>query len=747
MQRISAWRSASSRQSVIGMLVAVVVFVVAAASAPGSSGSPIVGADDTVPSQIANSGAPATPELVAGELVGGASRFVPIPPTRALDTRSSSSYARMFGGSSISLDPISGTGVAAAAGVDPDDVTAVVVNTTIVRADGRGFATMWPTGSERPTAATNNTEFEGHTIGNLVIAPLGLERKISIFASTDVHVTVDVLAVFVSSGTTSEGRFEQLGPIRHTDTRDTNDPMAANERRRFDLTTAGVPADATGVVMNLTGFRSNGPGFYRVWAAGAPEPDTANVNLIGAGFAAGNQVISPVTDGQVDVFTNVGSDITIDVTGYFTGPSAASTTDGLFVPLAPGRLLDSREPGGPTGLTGGARLAGAVAFELPVAGRIGVPNGEAMAVALNITGNQTGGRGFVKASAAGAPEPATSSLNFTAAGQTVPNHAITSIDPTSGAVDLLPSVDTHLIVDASGYFLADGAPAPPPSAFGKSVDPGSFVPAPLGEPPAAGPYDFLFDRSRYLSTGVRPNPTIASRYDACAPIRYALNVDIADDAAIADLITSIEEVERYTGIDFDYAGVTSAGMVIDDEILLPEAFSPMLPYRYLPPGADVVIGYSQSSDTPGLRGGVIGVGGGLRVPSSSLMFRGFAIIDLPDLPMSSERIATTTHELGHLMGLGHVSDFDPRTGLPSDRFQGLGPIAGQWNASDLLEQLMYPQLNPSTTTFSPGDIRGLWELYGTQTCAARGTLETHTSTPNDVPDEIDWRDVEIVVET
>ena len=81
----------------------------------------------------------------------------------------------------------------------------------------------------------------------------------------------------------------------------------------------------------------------------------------------------------------------------------------------------------------------------------------------------------------------------------------------------------------------------------------------------------------------RPNPTIKAAWDNCQPIDYAINVDLADnDAQIQMLIDSIEEIERYTGIDFRYVGVTSAGMNIDDQILLPESFSPKPPYKYLP---------------------------------------------------------------------------------------------------------------------------------------------------------------------
>ena len=686
--------------------------------APGGPGTEPVSAQESEPEPESD---PETDPDVDDEL-SGASKFVPVAPRRVLDTRTSSDFARIWNRTSLSFDPVTDTGVAAAAGVEPDDITAVVVNNTLVKAGGGGFATVWPTGSERPLTATNNILFKGHNIGNLVIAPLGLERKISVYADRNTDVTVDVLGVFVRSDESTDGRFVQLGPIRHTDTRDTT-PLAAGETRTFDLTTAGVPVDAVGVSMNVTAFRSNGKGFHRIWASGTPAPNTANINVLEEGYRAGNQVISGLTDGKVDVFTDVGSDLTIDITGYFTGSAGAASTDGLFVPIAPRRFLDSRRPSDEDGLTGGSRLIAGESFRLPVAGRFTVPTVGVEAVAFNITGVQAGSQGFVKAYPTGSTVPATSSLNFTGAGQTVPNHAITAIDPTTGSVELLPSVNTHLTVDATGYFLNDVGVVPPAMTATKTVDPGTFVPAKLPGAPAPGPYDFLQAQREFFITGERKEPVLDFAYDACAPIRYALNVDLANDEQIADLITSIEAVEAASGVDFQFAGVTSAGMNIDSEIIEPEnprLFDEPLPYRYLPPGADIVIGYSNSADSALLQGAVVGVGGGLPILAGDQFryIRGFAIIDLADLPTTGTRLATTTHELGHLMGLAHVYDHVPGTfpQVPSTLFQGLDPQSGTWSTEVMRAQLMYPFLNAvdPINQFDAGDLNGLFQLYGTQ---------------------------------
>ncbi len=700
--------------------------------------------------------AQADSDLDAGsaEIVGTASAYEAITPIRILDTRSDAGIKRLWVESAFSIDPVTNTGVAAAAGVDPSEITAVVVNMTMVNAGDRGFGTVWPTGSERLVTSINNVEFERHTRPNLVIAPLGLDNKISVYGSTITDVVLDVLGVFVASGPTTAGRFEPLGPVRAFDSREPGDSeFDRGQTQTIDLTPAGVPADATGVVLNVTAIRSRARGNYRVWAAGEPRPEHSNVNVLSENYNAGNQVISGLTDGKIDIYSTSGGGMTIDVTGYFTGSGGDPTTEGLFVPFTPGRLLDTREDNTSIGLNGGAEVEANEEYTLQVAGRLDIPESGAKAVALNLTSVRAEDRGYLKAYANGAPEPETSSLNYTAAGQIVPNHAITSINTTNGQITLQSLRQSHLAVDASGYFLdAEATPPVGSKPVDKVVTPGNYVPAHLpAVAPTSGPYDFLFDRGAFFRNGFRPNPTIKAAWDSCQPIDYALNVDLADnDAQIQVLIDSIEEMEFYTGIDFRYRGVTSAGMNLDDQIVLPESFSPEPPYKYLPPMAgggevDFVIGFSNVDDTPELAGGVIGVGGSLRrgadAGGRAEALRGFAVIDLSDMydggPETTETLrnikAATTHELGHMMGLGHV-----------DTSANGGGLGGSFPSTVIRDQLMYPALksvasDPDFDVFDEGDQRGLYELYANRPCAASGALGGGASQF----EEINWAEVEV----
>ncbi len=122
-----------------------------------------------------------------------------------------------------------------------------------------------------------------------------------------------------------------------------------------------------------------------------------------------------------------------------------------FVPFVPARLADTRD-GQPTtdGLFagGGARVAGSV-FELPVAGRGGVP-ADAAAVALNVTAVGASPGGHVTVFPCGATQPTASNLNFVA-GSIVPNAVVSKIG-VGGKVCFFVSDGTHLIIDVNGSF-------------------------------------------------------------------------------------------------------------------------------------------------------------------------------------------------------------------------------------------------------------------------------------------------------
>lgn len=82
--------------------------------------------------------------------------------------------------------------------------------------------------------------------------------------------------------------------------------------------------------------------------------------------------------------------------GNPSAPGEIGVTLSRYLPIVPGRLLDTRSEGEPPADGAITRLA--------VAGRLGVP-ADATAVALNVTATETTGPGFVTLWPAGLPRP------------------------------------------------------------------------------------------------------------------------------------------------------------------------------------------------------------------------------------------------------------------------------------------------------------------------------------------------------
>jgi hypothetical protein len=123
------------------------------------------------------------------------SSFVPISPTRILDTRPVPLNVGGF------LGPLA-TGqthtfqVTGVAGV-PTNATAVVMNVTVDKATGASFLTVFPAGATRPNASNLNW-IAGNTIPNLVTVKIGAGGQVSIYNNNaTVHAIADVAGYFV----------------------------------------------------------------------------------------------------------------------------------------------------------------------------------------------------------------------------------------------------------------------------------------------------------------------------------------------------------------------------------------------------------------------------------------------------------------------------------------------------------------------------------------------------------------------
>jgi hypothetical protein len=138
----------------------------------------------------------------------------------------------------------------------------------------------------------------------------------------------------------------------------------------------------------------------------------------------------------------------------FLNPSTNSvpTAASQFITVAPCRVVDTRNA---NGLYGGPKLVGGASrsFMIPSGPCPGIPAGVAYSLNLTVTQPEAD-NGFLKAYPSGSAQPLIASLNFNA-NETRGNAAIVPADGV-GSIDIFTNVNTHLIIDINGYFMAAG---------------------------------------------------------------------------------------------------------------------------------------------------------------------------------------------------------------------------------------------------------------------------------------------------
>jgi hypothetical protein len=139
---------------------------------------------------------------VVGWFTGGStaavSAFVSPVPDRWVDTRSGlGAPARPVAPARPIEIPVVGRTMTVAGQVVtvPADVEAVAMNIVSAAAPGSGYLTVWPCGTTRPT--TSNLNYPGRTVvANNVVASVGVNGSVCLYAHSDTHVVVDVTGFF-----------------------------------------------------------------------------------------------------------------------------------------------------------------------------------------------------------------------------------------------------------------------------------------------------------------------------------------------------------------------------------------------------------------------------------------------------------------------------------------------------------------------------------------------------------------------
>ncbi|MDH6135410.1 hypothetical protein P3T37_004825 [Kitasatospora sp. MAA4] len=350
--------------------------------------------------------------------------YVPVAPTRLVDTRN------IAGGR---LAPNSAMLVATHV---PASATAVVLNVTATGASDSTHIDVAPT--EESSTSTLNL-VPGQTVANLATVAVDPNGNVSVRNNSgSVDVVVDLFGYYAPA---TADRFTTTAPTRLLDTRNgSGTPLGSGAVTTVQVAGVnGVPADATAAVFNLTATEPDTDGYLAAYADGAARPGTSNVNFT-RGQTVPNQAIVPIgADGKVAIYNFAGhTQVVADLFGYYSPEGK-----GLFTPVAPTRLVDTRNGAG-TKVGPGSWLpvSAAVPFGVPA---------NATAAVLNVTATEPDTASYLAVRADGSGTPGTSNLNLVP-GQTVANHVFTGLDAKGGFAVYNLAGNTHVIADLFGFF-------------------------------------------------------------------------------------------------------------------------------------------------------------------------------------------------------------------------------------------------------------------------------------------------------
>jgi hypothetical protein len=369
------------------------------------------------------------------------SAYTALPPTRLLDTRTN--RTTLGTNSSLNLKVVGGA--------VPSDATAVALNVTVTDTTNASYLSVYPAGEPQPLISNLNWS-PGETVPNLVIVPVGSGGAVTFYNDQGrADVVVDLEGYFAPEPPTSTvGSYVALTPARIADTRlnsgepysgDTLGPGATLDIQVTGM--GGVPSSGVAaVLMNVTVTDTTAASYLTVYPQGQSQPLASNLNWV-AGDTVANRVVVPVgPTGQIAVFNQFGrADVVVDVDGYFISGGTAPANAGLFTPINPVRVLDTRVMGQPLGPGG--------SLTLDLAGVDGI-GAQATAVVANFTVTDTTAPSYLTVYP-GPTRPLASDINWLP-GETVPNLTVATLSTSGTTSAYNDQGTTDLVVDAFGYF-------------------------------------------------------------------------------------------------------------------------------------------------------------------------------------------------------------------------------------------------------------------------------------------------------
>ena len=383
--------------------------------------------------------------------------YVPVAPTRLLDSRSGNGLSGKFKANTARTFQVAGRGLV------PANAVAVTGNFTVTGQTSGGYASVTPVATNTPTTSSLNFPFGDNRANNVtvVLGPggkLGAVYKAGAGQTTD--FVFDVTGYFLAdeTGATYTPATRSDCSIRAS-ANGLNGTFKAGTPRTWQITGRGeIPAGATAITANLTVVGQTRAGFVTL----GPTATATSVDVhdqLPAGRYPRERAHREARGQRhavrgLHAGAGAATHLVLDVTGYYMA-DLNGTRFYLSRPIGPRLALRDRSRG---------TFKANTARTLTVAARVGVP-AEAVAVTGNLTVTGPTQLGYMSMTQTTTNTPSTSTLNFPRSDTRA--NGVTGPLRGSGTVGLVEragtGATTHLILDITGYFASPstGASASP----------------------------------------------------------------------------------------------------------------------------------------------------------------------------------------------------------------------------------------------------------------------------------------------
>ncbi|MBI4905015.1 MAG: hypothetical protein HY820_15365 [Acidobacteria bacterium] len=183
------------------------------------------------------------------------------------------------------------------------------------------YLTAWPDGVSQPNVSSINSPV-GRTLANSVIIPASADGTIDVYAYDATDFLVDINGYFAADNGTTGLLYFPVTQCRASDSTVSGGAFPDDSTRTINIpaatSCAGIPANAKGYAINVTALpHGNSLPFLTAYPTGQPRPNASILNAFQGQVITNAAIIPAGTNGSIDIYAFRGTDVVVEVSGYF----------------------------------------------------------------------------------------------------------------------------------------------------------------------------------------------------------------------------------------------------------------------------------------------------------------------------------------------------------------------------------------------------------------------------------------------